>query len=424
MNNIYKKYDLSDAVINLVNDASDNLNETYKEYEKNKEINQIKVIHAMQKNNLAASDFYFATGYGYGDIGRDKIEEIFKDIFNAEDALVRTSIVSGTHAIYIMLSSVLNHGDEFIYVTGAPYDTIQKSIGLVGDLRDSLMKKGIMYRQVELKGATIDFEALESKITKNTKAIVVQRSIGYEFRKAINLHAIKNDMLKFKEKHPDIVIMYDNCYGEFTDSIEPTDIGADIIAGSLLKNLGAGISLGGGYLVGRKDLIELAADRLYAPGLGKELGLSYGTLRTTLQGLYMSPRVVCEALKTQSLFSYVFTKLGFECTPEYNEHKSDIVCAIKFKDPDILIKFCKSIQKAACVDSFLTPEPWDMPGYENKIIMASGSFIDGSSIEISADGPIREPYIAYFQGSMSLEQGKLGLMIALQDLVDSGNISL
>lgn len=424
MNNIYKNYDLSDAVINLVNDASDNLNETYKEYEKNKEINQIKVIHAMQKNNLAASDFYFATGYGYGDIGRDKIEEIFKDIFNAKDALVRTSIVSGTHAIYIMLSSVLNHGDEFIYVTGAPYDTIQKSIGLVGDLRDSLMKKGIMYSQVELKGTTIDFEALESKITKNTKAIVVQRSIGYEFRKAINLHAIKNDMLKFKEKYPDIVIMYDNCYGEFTDSIEPTDIGADIIAGSLLKNLGAGISLGGGYLVGRKDLIELAADRLYAPGLGKELGLSYGTLRTTLQGLYMSPRVVCEALKTQSLFSYVFTKLGFECTPEYNEHKSDIVCAIKFKDPDILIKFCKSIQKAACVDSFLTPEPWDMPGYENKIIMASGSFIDGSSIEISADGPIREPYIAYFQGSMSLEQGKLGLMIALQDLVDAGKISL
>lgn len=424
MNNIYKKYDLSDAVINLVNEASDNLNETYKEYEKNKEINQIKVIHAMQKNNLAASDFYFATGYGYGDIGRDKIEEIFKDIFNAEDALVRTSIVSGTHAIYIMLSSVLNHGDEFIYVTGAPYDTIQKSIGLVGDLRDSLIKKGIMYSQVELKGATIDFEALESKITKNTKAIVVQRSIGYEFRKAINLHAIKNDMLKFKDKHADIVIMYDNCYGEFTDSIEPTDIGADIIAGSLLKNLGAGISLGGGYLVGRKDLIELAADRLYAPGLGKELGLSYGTLRTTLQGLYMSPRVVCEALKTQSLFSYVFTKLGFECTPEYNEHKSDIVCAIKFKDPDILIKFCKSIQKAACVDSFLTPEPWDMPGYENKIIMASGSFIDGSSIEISADGPIREPYIAYFQGSMSLEQGKLGLMIALQDLLDAGKISL
>ncbi len=383
MNNIYKKYDLSDAVINLVNDASDELSETYKEYEKNKEINQIKVIHAMQKNNLAASDFYYATGYGYGDIGRDKIEEIFKDIFNAEDALVRTSIVSGTHAIYIMLSSILDHGDEFIYVT-----------------------------------------ALETKITKNTKAIVVQRSIGYEFRKAINLHAIKDDMLKFKEKHPDIVIMYDNCYGEFTDSIEPTDIGADIIAGSLLKNLGAGISLGGGYLVGRKDLIELAADRLYAPGLGKELGLSYGTLRTTLQGLYMSPRVVCEALKTQSLFSYVFTKLGFECTPEYNEYKSDIVCAIKFKDPDILIKFCKSIQKAACVDSFLTPEPWDMPGYENKIIMASGSFIDGSSIEISADGPIREPYIAYFQGSMSLEQGKLGLMISLQDLVDAGKISL
>lgn len=424
MNNIYKKYDLSDAVINLVNDASDELSETYKEYEKNKEINQIKVIHAMQKNNLAASDFYYATGYGYGDIGRDKIEEIFKDIFNAEDALVRTSIVSGTHAIYIMLSSILDHGDEFIYVTGTPYDTIQKSIGLIGDLRDSLMKKGIMYSQVELKGATIDFEALEAKIEKNTKAIVVQRSIGYEFRKAINLHAIKDDMLKFKEKNPDIVIMYDNCYGEFTDSIEPTDIGADIIAGSLLKNLGAGISLGGGYLVGRKDLIELAADRLYAPGLGKELGLSYGTLRTTLQGLYMSPRVVCEALKTQSLFSYVFTKLGFECTPEFNEHKSDIVCAIKFKDPDILIKFCKSIQKAACVDSFLTPEPWDMPGYENKIIMASGSFIDGSSIEISADGPIREPYIAYFQGSMSLEQGKLGLMIALQDLVDAGKISL
>lgn len=424
MNNIYKIYDLSDAVINLVNDASDELSETYKEYEKNKEINQIKVIHAMQKNNLAASDFYYASGYGYGDIGRDKIEEIFKDIFNAEDALVRTSIVSGTHAIYIMLSSILDHGDEFIYVTGTPYDTIQKSIGLIGDLRDSLMKKGIMYSQVELKAATIDFEALEAKIAKNTKAIVVQRSIGYEFRKAINLHAIKDDMLKFKEKHPDIAIMYDNCYGEFTDSIEPTDIGADIIAGSLLKNLGAGISLGGGYLVGRKDLIELAADRLYAPGLGKELGLSYGTLRTTLQGLYMSPRVVCEALKTQSLFSYVFTKLGFECTPEYNEHKSDIVCAIKFKDPDILIKFCKSIQKAACVDSFLTPEPWDMPGYENKIIMASGSFIDGSSIEISADGPIREPYIAYFQGSMSLEQGKLGLMIALQDLVDAGKISL
>lgn len=424
MNNIYKIYDLSDAVINLVNDASDELSETYKEYEKNKEINQIKVIHAMQKNNLAASDFYYASGYGYGDIGRDKIEEIFKDIFNAEDALVRTSIVSGTHAIYIMLSSILDHGDEFIYVTGTPYDTIQKSIGLIGDLRDSLMKKGIMYSQVELKGATIDFEALEAKIEKNTKAIVVQRSIGYEFRKAINLHAIKDDMLKFKEKNPDIVIMYDNCYGEFTDSIEPTDIGADIIAGSLLKNLGAGISLGGGYLVGRKDLIELAADRLYAPGLGKELGLSYGTLRTTLQGLYMSPRVVCEALKTQSLFSYVFTKLGFECTPEFNEHKSDIVCAIKFKDPDILIKFCKSIQKAACVDSFLTPEPWDMPGYENKIIMASGSFIDGSSIEISADGPIREPYIAYFQGSMSLEQGKLGLMIALQDLVDAGKISL
>lgn len=323
-----------------------------------------------------------------------------------------------------MLSSILDHGDEFIYVTGTPYDTIQKSIGLIGNLRDSLMKKGIMYSQVELKGATIDFEALEAKIAKNTKAIVVQRSIGYEFRKAINLHEIKDDMLKFKEKHPDIVIMYDNCYGEFTDSIEPTDIGADIIAGSLLKNLGAGISLGGGYLVGRKDLIELAADRLYAPGLGKELGLSYGTLRTTLQGLYMSPRVVCEALKTQSLFSYVFTKLGFECTPEFNEHKSDIVCAIKFKDPDILIKFCKSIQKAACVDSFLTPEPWDMPGYENKIIMASGSFIDGSSIEISADGPIREPYIAYFQGSMSLEQGKLGLMIALQDLVDAGKISL
>ncbi len=409
---------------NILAENEEKLIEIFLELDNIRSHNQLKIINAMQSVNLSHADFHWNTGYGYADGGREKTEEIFSNIFNVEDSLVRPSIASGTHALSLVLDALLLPENTILSISGAPYDTLQKVIGITGDEVGTLMEKGVKYRQLDLKDGNIDIDMIDSKILSNIKLILIQRSMGYAPRPAHSIRDIETAIKKIRSIDNNIIIMVDNCYGEFTCKLEPTDVNADIAVGSLIKNPGGGIALSGGYIVGKKELIERCANKLTAPGLGKDCGLTYGTTRSTLQGLFMAPMVVNNAMKGAILIGKVFSELGYEIIPKINHVRSDIVQSIIFRDPEKVIQFCQSIQKAASVDSHVTPYPWSMPGYEDEVIMASGGFVDGSSIEISADGPLRDPFIAFYQGGLSYDQCKFALINVLEDFEKRGFIKI
>lgn len=423
--NLFKeKYNINSKIIEFVNNIEEKLQDRFKEFSDIAQYNQVKILKSMQEEGLKATDFNWTTGYGYGDIGRDKVESIYTRIFNVEDSLVRSNIVSGTHAITLAIKSVLKPGDHFLSVTSTPYDTLQKVIGLRGDSPDSLINSGYQYSEVPLVNNMIDVDSIKDYIQDNTSLVIMQRSTGYSNRRAFTVSELKEAVDEVKKVNKDIKIFVDNCYGEFTELIEPSEIGIDIMAGSLIKNPGGGICYTGGYVAGRQELVERAANFLTAPGIGKDCGLTFGMTRQILQGLFMSPKIVEDAIRGATLFSRSFEELGFKTIPSSTDPRSDIVTAIELQKPEILEIFCKYIQFSSPVDSEFTPIPWDMPGYDDQVIMAAGDFIEGSSIELSADGPMREPYYVYFQGGLSYYHIKFSLINLLNALYKEGLIEI
>lgn len=422
-NDIYNHYNIDPAFDDLIKNAENNLRNDFDKLEEISEFNQLKVLKAFNRNNLNTQDFISATGYGYADTGREKVEKIFADVFKSEDALVRPSIVAGTHALSLVLFSLLNHGDKMVAVTDDPYDTMQQVIGIVGNKKGNLLSKGVVYDKLSLDNDNkIDYKNIAKIIDKDTKLALIQRSTGYTLRRAFTIDEIKRAVYEIKKTNPNTIVFVDNCYGEFTEDKEPIEVGADIVAGSLIKNLGGGIAITGGYICGKADLIEYCANTLTAPGIGKDEGLSFGTTRHMLQGLYFAPHIIKEAIKVGLLFGKVFDKLGYDVIPKVDDPRSDVVQSIIFKDPDKVITFCKAIQEAATVDSNLVPEPFPMPGYEDPVIMASGGFVEGATSELSADGPLREPYVAYLQGGLNYYHGKHALKCVLSNFKKLGYI--
>jgi len=416
---------IDDKIIDLSEDVEKELKEIFEKIDRIKEYNQYKVLHAMQVNKLSDVHFNWNTGYGYNDSGRDVLENIYKTVFNTEDAIVRPTIVSGTHALTLCLTGILNPGDEMISATGAPYDTLEGVIGKRKSKGKTLIDYGVKYKEISFtEEGDVDIKNVINSITQDTKMVYIQRSTGYGWRKALSIDTIKELTREVKKVNKEIIVMVDNCYGEFLDILEPTDVGVDIMAGSLIKNPGGGLAIAGGYIVGKKPLVELISYRMTAPGVGKECGLTFGLTRSILQGLFLAPKVVSEALKGAVFCSRIFEKLGFEVCPKWNDSRNDIVQAIKLNSADNVIAFCEGVQYAAPVDSFITPIPWEMPGYDNKVIMAAGAFIQGSSIELSADAPIREPYIAYFQGGLTYEHSRLGVLKGIQVMYEKGLIAI
>ena len=391
----------------------------YENVEKICETNSEKVLEAFQECNLSEMHLNTSTGYGIGEPGRDKIEEIYAKIFKTEDALVRMQLISGTHALAITLSALLRPGDTMISITGAPYDTLQTIIGISKEeSKSSLKTYGIKYEQIELVENDFDIEAIKERLAKqDVKLVEIQRSRGYSTRKSLSVEKIERAIKAIREVNKDVIIMVDNCYGEFVEEKEPTEVGADIAVGSLMKNLGAGIATSGAYIVGKSNLIELCAERLTAPGVGKEIGPSFGQNALILKGLFFAPSVVASTVKTMIFASKMLEELGFDVEPKYNEQRTDIVQTIKLGTAEKLIKFCQGIQKGSPIDSNVTPEPSDMAGYDDKVIMAAGTFTQGSTIELSCDGPIREPYMAYMQGGLTYEYGKLGILRAISEML-------
>lgn len=399
---MYTNFNINNKIIDFVNSVEKELLTDFDKINKICEYNQLKILNSFIKNKVSESDFQESTGYGYTDIGRDKIEKVFSTIFNTEDAIVRQQIVSGTHAISASIIGLTRPGDNILSITGMPYDTIQATFKYLKEYNISFDYSG-----------TDDFE---KHIKDNTKLILIQRSRGYTNRNAYSINEIKDLIVRIRKYNKNIIIFVDNCYGELVDTLEPTDVGADIVVGSLIKNLGGSLAKTGAYIVGKKDLIEKISYRITAPGIGKEVGNNFNENRTVLQGLYNAPQVVSNSLKISKLFVKVFTKLGFETVPNDNDLQNDIVTAIKFDNAELLKKFCEVIQSTSPVDSHVKPVENDMPGYDSKVIMACGSFISGASIELSCDGPMREPYYGYLQGGISYYQGKLALMKTIQEL--------
>ena len=387
--------------------------------------NQYKVLTAFQNNRISDMHFSWNTGYGYNDAGRDALERVYADIFRTEAALVRPIIVNGTHALTLTLTGILRPGDELIYCTGAPYDTLEEVIGIRGEGKGSLKEFGVSYQQIELTPeGEIDLAALKEAITEKTRMVTVQRATGYGWRKAITIEQIQEWADFVHGINPDIICMVDNCYGEFLDVKEPTEVGTDVLAGSLIKNPGGGLALTGGYIAGRQDLIDDISYRMTSPGIGGECGLMFGQTRTMFQGLFLAPKTVNGAVKGAALCAKVFENLGFDVCPKAEEKRSDIIEAVKLGSPEAVVAFCEGIQAAAPIDAHVKPVPWDMPGYDDQVVMAAGAFIQGSSIELSADAPIREPYIVYFQGGLTYEHSKFGVIKALQALYEQNLISL
>lgn len=418
---MYKEFGIKEEINELAKKVENDLKEIFYKTDKIAEYNSLKVLKAFQKYNLSEMHFNGTTGYGYGDVGRDTIEEIFADIFKAEDALVRTQFISGTHALSTVLFGILRPGDTLISITGKPYDTLDEVIGIVEN-SSSLISYGIKYEQIELKNDDFDYEAIEERLKKgNVKLIEIQRSRGYSSRKTIDLEELEKVIKLIKSINKNTVIMIDNCYCEFVGEKEPIEVGADIVVGSLIKNLGGGITPNGAYIVGRKDLVALASERLTAPGLGKEVGASLGINKQILQGLFFAPQVVASSIKTAIFASKILEELGYKVEPRYNDKRSDIVQTIEFGDKEKLIKFCQGIQSASPIDSSSIPEPWDMPGYTDQVIMAAGTFTQGSSIELSCDAPIRAPYTAFLQGGLTYEYGKIGVMKAISKIYSGGS---
>lgn len=413
---MYKEFGIKDGIIELSKKVEKDLAPIFKEVEEIEEYNSLKVLSAFQKYNLSEMHFNGTTGYGYGDIGRDTIESIFADVFKAEDSLVRTQFISGTHAISTLLFGILRPNDTLISISGKPYDTLDEVIGIVEN-KSSLQSYGVKYEQIELINDDFDYKAIEERVKKgNIKLIEIQRSRGYSTRKTIDLEKVEKVIKLIKEIDKNVIIMIDNCYCEFVTKKEPIEVGADVVVGSLIKNLGGGIAPNGGYIAGRKDIVELAAERLTAPGLGKEVGPSLGINKQILQGLFFAPQVVASSLKTAIFASKMLEELGYDVEPKFNDKRADIVQTIEFNDREKLIRFCQGIQAASPVDSNSVPMPWDMPGYTDQVIMAAGAFTQGSSIELSCDGPIRPPYIAFLQGGLTYRYGKLGILKAISRL--------
>ncbi len=380
--------------------------------------NSMRVLDAFQKNRIADVHFNSTTGYGYDDIGRDTIEKVFADIFHTEDALVRTQFISGTHAITVALFANLRPGDTLLSISGKPYDTLDSIIGF-NDNKSSLKSYGIKYEQIDLVDDDFDIEKIKERLSKkDVKMIEIQRSRGYATRKSLSLDKIERAIKAVREVNDEVIIMVDNCYGEFVDDIEPVDVGADFMVGSLIKNLGGGLAPNGAYIVGKKEIIELCAERLTAPGQGKEVGPTLGINKNILQGIYMAPSVVASSIKTAIFTARLLEKLGFEAVPKFDEKRSDIVQTIIFRNEEKLVRYVQGIQTGSAIDSESVPMPWDMPGYTDKVIMASGSFTQGSSIELSCDAPIRDPYIAFQQGALTYEYGKIGVIKAVKYLMN------
>lgn len=415
-----ESYNIKPHVFELYKKALSDVEEQFKIYDEIREYNQLKVLNAFQEERISDMHFTNSSGYGYDDIGRDTLDKVYARIFNTESALVRPHFVNGTHAIGCALMGNLKTGDTMVCITGAPYDTLHNIIGISGKENiGSLREYGVNYKQVDLKDGTFDTEKIIEVLKEDStiKLVHIQRSTGYGWRKSFLVSEIGEIISKIKEVRSDVCVFVDNCYGELIDKIEPTDVGADLVAGSLIKNLGGGIAPTGGYVAGKAKYVEQSAYRLTTPGIGGECGSTFGVMRQLYQGLFLAPHIVMEALKGAVFCSRIMEIAGFEVLPKYNDKRSDIIQAIKFGDRDKLIKFCKGIQKGSPIDSYVECEPWAMPGYNDEVIMAAGAFIQGSSIELSADAPIREPYIAYLQGGLTFDHAKIGILISLNNII-------
>lgn len=414
----YKQFGISETIEELSIKVEKEIKPIFEKIEQTCESNSLKVLKAFQENNLSETHLYSSTGYGIDESGRNKIEQIYADIFKAEDSLVRTQLISGTHALSITLSALLRPGETMLSISGEPYDTLQTVIGLGENPSQSSLKAyGIKYEQIDLINNNFDIKAIVERLSKkDIKLVEIQKSIGYSTRKSLTINQIEEVIKEIRKVNNEVIIMVDNCYGEFVEDREPIEVGADIAVGSLMKNLGAGIAISGAYIVGRKDLIELCAERLTAPGIGKEIGPSLNQNTAFLKGLFFAPSVVASSLKTAVFASKMLEELGYNTKPKFDELRGDIVQTIIFNNEEKLIKFCQGIQSGSPIDSFVTPEPSDMGGYEDKVIMAAGTFTSGSTIELSCDGPIRPPFIAYMQGGLTYEYGKLGVLKAIQSM--------
>ncbi len=423
-NSIYNQLGVSDKVLHFGQEVLAGLSDQFRHIDQVAEFNQAKVIAAMQKNRVNATHFNLSTGYGYDDEGRDNLERVYADCFGTEAALVRPQITCGTHALALALGANLLPGDELLSPVGGPYDTLEEVIG-IRPSPCSLKEYGVSYRQVDLlPGGGFDYDGIRAAINEKTKLITIQRSKGYATRPSYSVEEIGKLIAFCKECKPDVLCMVDNCYGEFVETQEPTNVGADMVVGSLIKNLGGGLAPTGGYVCGRKECIERCAYRLSAPGLGREVGANLGLLTSFYQGLFLAPTVVSSAVRGAVFAAGCYEKLGFRVVPGSGESRRDIIQAVELGSREAMVAFCKGIQSAAPVDSYVTPEPWAMPGYESEVIMAAGAFVQGASIELSADGPIRPPYAVYFQGGLTWFHAKLGILMSIQKLLDAGIIEM
>lgn len=420
----YEDMGIRPSVLEFGSAVEKTLKKRFDDIEITAEYNQLKVIKAMQDNRVNADCFHFSSGYGYDDIGRDTLEDVYASVFHTESALVRPQVTCGTHALALALGANLRPGDELLSAGGKPYDTLEEVIG-IRPSNGSLAEYGISYRQVELlPDGTFDFDGIKNAINEKTKMVTIQRSKGYQTRPSFSVAQIGEALRFVKKIKPDVICMVDNCYGEFVETLEPSDVGADMVVGSLIKNPGGGLAPIGGYIAGRKEYIDACGYRLTSPGLGKEVGASLGVMQSFYQGLFLSPTVVASALKGAVFAANIYEKLGFKVVPNSTESRHDIIQAVELKTPEGVIAFCKGIQAAAPVDSYVTPEPWAMPGYDSDVIMAAGAFVQGSSIELSADGPIKPPYAVYFQGGLTWPHAKLGILMSLEYLVREGLVKL
>lgn len=424
MKELYEQLGISSQVYDFCHEIEESLKERFEKFDKTAEYNQMKVLLAMQKNRVSEECFGSSSGYGYNDYGRDTLEKVYADTFHTEACLVRPQIACGTHALAIALFGNLRPGDEMLAPAGKPYDTLEEVIG-IRPSKGSLAEYGVTYRQVDLlEDGTFDYENIRKAINEKTKLVEIQRSKGYMTRPSFSVKQIGELIAFVKSIKPDVICMVDNCYGEFVDTIEPSDVGADMVVGSLIKNPGGGLAPIGGYIAGTKEYVENASYRMTCPGLGAEVGASLGVNRSFYQGFFLAPMVTKGALKGAVFAANIYEKLGFDVVPNSTEPRQDIIQAVTLKSPERLIAFCKGIQAAAPVDSYVDPEPWDMPGYDSQVIMAAGAFVQGSSIELSADGPVKEPYAVYFQGGLTWEHAKLGVMMSLQKLVEQDLVKL
>ena len=422
--NMYLSMGISGKVYEFGNQILEDLKDRFAVIDATAEYNQLKVLKAMQKNQVSEACLLGTTGYGYNDIGRDTLEAVYADVFHTEDALVRPQITCGTHALALALMSNLRPGDEILSPVGKPYDTLEEVIG-IRPSKGSLAEYGITYKQVDLlPDGSFDYENIKNSINEKTHLVTIQRSKGYQTRPTLSVARIGELISFIKNIKPDVICMVDNCYGEFVETIEPSDVGADMVVGSLIKNPGGGLAPIGGYIAGKKECVENAAYRLTSPGLGKEVGASLGVLSSFYQGFFLAPTVTAGALKGAIFAANVYERLGFGVVPNGSESRHDIIQAVTFGTPEGVIAFCEGIQAAAPVDSHVTPEPWDMPGYDAQVIMAAGAFVSGSSIELSADGPIKPPYAVYFQGGLTWQHAKFGILKSLQSLVNKGLVTL